>query len=87
MDNNSSEPPKSVMKDHDPNDDPFAVLSDDSNQLVSPTEYGSGEVSYTPDDDDDEDDDDDDDGNATNNKPEEEEKPKDDNTTTATKQE
>ena len=70
MDNNSSEP-KSVMKEHDPNDDPFAVLSDDSNQLVSPTEYGSGEVSYTPDD-------------ATN-KPEEEEKPKDD--TTATKQE
>lgn len=34
--------PESIMKHHDPNDDPFAGLADDSNQLISPLEYGSG---------------------------------------------
>lgn len=34
------------MKEHDPNEDPFADLVDDSqNQMVSPLEYGSGAVS------------------------------------------
>jgi hypothetical protein len=37
--------PESIMKPHDPNDDPFAGLADDSNQLMSPLEYGSG-ISY-----------------------------------------
>ena len=37
--------PESIMKHHDPNDDPFAGLADDSNQLVSPLQYGSG-ISY-----------------------------------------
>mmetsp|Transcript_38032 Transcript_38032/g.92543 ORF Transcript_38032/g.92543 Transcript_38032/m.92543 type:complete len:108 (+) Transcript_38032:196-519(+) len=37
--------PSSIMKQHDPNDDPFASLSDDSNQLQSPLEFGSG-ISY-----------------------------------------
>jgi hypothetical protein len=38
--------PESIMKHHDPNDDPFAALADDStNQLTSPLEYGSG-ISY-----------------------------------------
>ena len=38
--------PESIMKHHDPNDDPFASLSDDSsNQLQSPLEFGSG-ISY-----------------------------------------
>ena len=35
--------PESIMQRHDPNDDPFAALSDDStNQLTNPMEYGSG---------------------------------------------
>lgn len=35
---------KSIMKEHDPNDDPFAALSAevDAKQLVSPMEFGSG---------------------------------------------
>jgi hypothetical protein len=37
--------PENIMKPHDPNDDPFAALSDDTNQLVSPLEFGSG-ISY-----------------------------------------
>lgn len=38
-----SQIPQNIMKAHDPNDDPFASLSDDSsNQLQSPLEYGSG---------------------------------------------
>lgn len=41
-----SQIPQNIMKAHDPNDDPFAALSDDStNQLQSPLEYGSG-ISY-----------------------------------------
>jgi hypothetical protein len=39
--------PKAIMKDHDPNDDPFADLVDDSsNQLISPLEYGSGAIAF-----------------------------------------
>jgi len=35
-----------IMKEHDPNEDPFADLVDDSqNQMISPLEYGSGAVS------------------------------------------
>jgi hypothetical protein len=36
--------PESIMKAHDPDDDPFAGLAADhsSNQLPSPMEYGSG---------------------------------------------
>jgi len=37
--------PSNIMKAHDPNDDPFAALADDTNQLQSPLEYGSG-ISY-----------------------------------------
>ena len=38
--------PSNIMKPHDPNDDPFAALADDStNQLTNPMEYGSG-LSY-----------------------------------------
>ena len=38
-----------AMKQHDPNDDPFAALSTefDSNMLTLPTEYGSGAVDPT----------------------------------------
>jgi hypothetical protein len=39
--------PKAIMKEHDPNDDPFADLVDDSsNQLISPLEYGSGASAF-----------------------------------------
>ena len=39
--------PKAIMKEHDPNDDPFADLVDDSsNQLISPLEYGSGAIAF-----------------------------------------
>ncbi|KAG7366382.1 hypothetical protein IV203_029052 [Nitzschia inconspicua] len=46
MENLMNQIPQNIMKAHDPNDDPFAALSDDSNnQLQSPLEYGSG-ISY-----------------------------------------
>ena len=46
MQNIMNQIPESIMKPHDPNDDPFASLADDSsNQLTSPLEYGSG-ISY-----------------------------------------
>jgi hypothetical protein len=44
-------PPKPVMQEHDPNDDPFANLipAAETKQLVSPLEFGSGAVSPTKD--------------------------------------
>jgi hypothetical protein len=44
-------PPKPVMQEHDPNDDPFADLTPavEAKQLVSPLEFGSGAVSPTKD--------------------------------------
>ena len=38
-----------AMRQHDPNDDPFAALSSDfdSNMLTLPTEYGSGAIDPT----------------------------------------
>ena len=35
-----------IMNDHNPADDPFAALSDDTNQLTLPSEYGSGQSSF-----------------------------------------
>ena len=31
-----------IMNNHNPADDPFAALSDDTDQLTLPSEYGSG---------------------------------------------
>eukprot|EP00339_Tiarina_fusa_P011732 CAMPEP_0117021366 /NCGR_PEP_ID=MMETSP0472-20121206/16121_1 /TAXON_ID=693140 ORGANISM="Tiarina fusus, Strain LIS" /NCGR_SAMPLE_ID=MMETSP0472 /ASSEMBLY_ACC=CAM_ASM_000603 /LENGTH=77 /DNA_ID=CAMNT_0004726813 /DNA_START=103 /DNA_END=336 /DNA_ORIENTATION=+ len=48
--NNTSSPMKSpVMKQHDPDDDPFAALSAkmDANTLPLPTDFGSGAVDLT----------------------------------------
>eukprot|EP00539_Tryblionella_compressa_P000771 CAMPEP_0178746384 /NCGR_PEP_ID=MMETSP0744-20121128/7780_1 /TAXON_ID=913974 /ORGANISM="Nitzschia punctata, Strain CCMP561" /LENGTH=95 /DNA_ID=CAMNT_0020399591 /DNA_START=91 /DNA_END=378 /DNA_ORIENTATION=+ len=46
MENLMNQIPENIMKHHDPNDDPFAALADDSsNELTSPLEYGSG-ISY-----------------------------------------
>jgi hypothetical protein len=43
MENVMNHIPESIMQRHDPNDDPFAALADDStNQLTNPMEYGSG---------------------------------------------
>ena len=46
MENPTTYPKPIIMKEHDPEEDPFADLVDDSqNQMVSPLEYGSGAIS------------------------------------------
>jgi hypothetical protein len=37
-----------VMKEHDPNDDPFAGLYQEEPTLVSPMEFGSGVIIHKP---------------------------------------
>jgi hypothetical protein len=44
----STPPTMMVMKEHDPNDDPFAGLYQEEPTLVSPMEFGSGAIIHKP---------------------------------------